>query len=75
MQHECLKELQIEEMGKDITEIKDIVTGIAESLNGNGKPGIKTRMALVEDGLRRSWWFLGGVGVAILGLLAGVVVK
>lgn len=75
MQHECQHEKEIVTMNLYLVDIRDIVTRLEECMNGNGQPGIKTRLAQVEDGLNRSWWFLGGVGVALLGLLGGVLAK
>lgn len=55
-QHTCLHEqdfgrfLQI--CNSEIPEIKRLVTKIFDSIEGNGKPGLKTRTALIEDDIR-----------------------
>ena len=55
-QHTCLHE---QDFGKflhicntEIPEIKRLVTKIFDSIEGNGKPGLKTRTALIEDDIR-----------------------
>ncbi|MCP4627321.1 MAG: hypothetical protein GY850_27980 [bacterium] len=74
MTHDCKHE-------SDITLIKDAVKrtekttqSIYKILNGNGQDGIVTEVALLKQSNKRSWWWLGGISFAILGLL-GVCVK
>jgi len=37
-----------------------------EFINGNGKPGLKARMALLEDNVKRTNWIGGIIATAIL---------
>ena len=48
-QHYCNKEKELGEMGKDIAWIKEKVDNIDKSLNGNGQPGFRQRLIILEN--------------------------
>lgn len=63
-----------DEMRDDIIEIKAAVGRIEHSLNGNGQPGLKTRVALVERwqaNAGKFFWLVVGATVTTL-VSAGV---
>ena len=58
---------------EDIQEIKGTVKDIFTILNGNGKEGLVTRVALNNSAISRIWWWLGGVSIGILGIAFFVI--
>lgn len=59
------------DVAKQLEDIKRDVGKILESLNGNGVPGIKTRLALLEDGMK----VIRTVAIAVVLAVVGLVVK
>jgi len=58
---------------EDIQEIKGTVKDIFTILNGNGKEGLVTKVALNNSAISRIWWWLGGVSIGILGIAFFVI--
>lgn len=59
---------------KDISEIKDSVKDIFKVINGNGSIGLVTQAQLNKQSLKRTWWWLGGISMAMLGV-AGYIIR
>jgi hypothetical protein len=68
----CLHENWWGELKSDVKTIKEDVAGIKYQLNG--KDGVVTKTEVQGASLKRVWWWLGSVSVAILGI-AGWVIK
>ncbi len=73
MDHKCEHEGHIAtilERTKNTDDTLDIICrdlkSMRETLNGNGKEGLVTRVALVKQSMGRVWWWLGGISMAIL---------
>jgi len=65
----------LQTLREDIIEIKAVVSRIESSLNGNGTPGIKTRVALLErwrDSASKLIWIVLGCSISAL-FSAGVL--
>ncbi len=42
-------------------------------LEGNGGVGLKTQVEVNKQSISRSWWFLGGISIAILGAAMWII--
>ena len=68
----------VDNLKKDIKEIKDTQQAIYKILNGNGQIGVVTRLALIGASLGRAWavlWVLvlGLFGIAFCIIRSNVV--
>ncbi len=61
---------QILNWGKATEEQTTQVAKLLEILQNGTAGGLVTRVALLQGEMRRSWWWLGAVSVAILGAAA-----
>lgn len=69
---------ELQSIQRDVAEIRDAVRRMERSLNGNGEPGIKTRLALVEHwigGARRTVALIVGSAIAAVGSAAVALLK
>jgi hypothetical protein len=60
----------VEGQGKELAEHTASLTGLASSLNGNGKPGLKQQVAAHEatlDNLKKVLWIVGTPVLAACG--------
>ena len=54
---ECKHETQIAVIGDKVENIEGLVEKIFKILNGNGKDGVITQVALNKSAITRLWWF------------------
>ncbi len=54
-------------MGKSLKDNTEDTKKILVILEGNGSVGLKTQVELNKQSLTRSWWFLGGIALTIIG--------
>lgn len=58
-----------------ISRLEARVAALEHSLNGNGEPGIKARLVLVEKSVTTHSWLLGiAIGALVTGVI-GIVLK
>lgn len=84
-EHPCKHETDIATLAhicrNDIPDIKKTVEKIFNTLEGNGGPGLKTRVHSLEQAIRENptprqvmfWVTLGGGGVFLIGLLGASI--
>jgi len=65
--HKCLHEVDLALMAQEITENSKDTKQILKLLQGDNAKGLVTKVALHGASIRRVWWWLGGVSLAILG--------
>jgi len=58
-----------------MVEIKTSIAALTESILGNDREGLTTRVSRTSDSVRRLWWFTGLVSGACLAAILGVAVK
>jgi len=58
--------LHMDFLKKDFDRNTELTEKIHESLTGNGKKGIATRISLLENSNDRCWWFLGAIIIMVL---------
>jgi len=51
-----------------VEKIEETVDKIFKILNGNGKEGLVTNVALNTSTIRRIWWFVGIISTGIFGV-------
>lgn len=68
MEHQCRHEVDLALMAKDIHEIKqnEDIKDIKNALLGEN--GVVTQTALLKQGVKRIWWFVGGISIGLAGL-------
>lgn len=65
---------ELQAIREDVREVKAAVERIEHALNGNGMPGIKTRLYVIEQWIRgagRMVWVV--IGAAVTSVVGGVV--
>ena len=62
-------------MKDNLADVKKISQEILTSIKGNGGPGLLTQAELNKSSIKRAWWWLGGVSLAILGLFGWALKK
>ena len=55
--------------------LEEIVAKDHEAINGNGKPGLKTEVQLLKDGMGRINWAFGIFTAAIIADIATRIIK
>uniref|UniRef100_A0A6H1ZEQ2 Uncharacterized protein n=1 Tax=viral metagenome TaxID=1070528 RepID=A0A6H1ZEQ2_9ZZZZ len=60
---------------RDVSESKKTGETILKLLQGNGNPGLITQAALNRESIKRAWWWLGGISLSLLGLVAWALKK
>jgi hypothetical protein len=73
MEHECIHEPDFAVMQKDIGEIKNCQFKILKILQGDNSEGVTTRVALLRQSVGRIWFWIGGISLFMLGILAYVI--
>ncbi|MBU0995904.1 MAG: hypothetical protein KJ737_25700 [Proteobacteria bacterium] len=66
--HDCMHEGKIAVIGDKIEKIENTVDKIFKILNGNGKQGLVTNVALNKSSITRLWWFVGIISTGIFGV-------
>lgn len=66
--HECKHESQIAVVVDKVEKIEETVEKIFKILNGNGKDGVITQVALNKSAITRLWWFVGILSTGVFGL-------
>ena len=46
----------------------EMTTAILEAVKGNGKAGLATDIAVAKSSIKRAWWWLSSVSLAILAI-------
>jgi len=46
---------------------------LLEAIYGNGSPGMKSQVAVLETSVNRFWLWLGGISLALLGIAAYII--
>jgi len=67
-------DVTLAKMGVIIEAMDKKLDKVVECIDGNGRPGIKTEVALNKQAIRRGWWWLGGISIALVGI-AGAAIK
>ena len=66
----CMVDLESTVCGvKDIPDDRGLVGDVKDikvSIDGNGKEGLKSTVIKTSVGLKRAWYFLGGISMAII---------
>ncbi len=73
---EIVQEIQQADAKRDalLEQIRCDVGDHEKDINGNGKPGLKTDVAVLQEQVTRLVWMLGAVGVAFLGSIITLAV-
>jgi len=58
---------------RSIPNIESNIFTILKLLQGNGREGLTTTVALNKDRIKRIWWWLGGVSLSILGTAVWII--
>lgn len=66
--HECKHEVDFAIMQRDIGKTVEDTQEILSILRGDNGKGHSTKIALLEQGQRRAWWWLGAVSLLLLGV-------
>lgn len=66
-EHKCLHEVDLALMASQQTENTKDTKQILKLLQGNNSEGLVTRVALHAASIKKVWWWLGGISLAILG--------
>ncbi|MBU0995381.1 MAG: hypothetical protein KJ737_23030 [Proteobacteria bacterium] len=66
--HDCMHEGKIAVISDKVEKIEETVDKIFLILNGNGKEGLVTNVALNQSAIRRLWWFVGIISTGIFGV-------
>lgn len=65
--HKCLHEANLAVMATQLEENTKDTKQILKLLQGDNSKGLVTRVALHSASIKRVWWWLGGISLAILG--------
>jgi len=55
----CLHEADLAVLARELRDNTDIVKKLVEKIDGNGKPGIRSDIAVLKAATSRIWWFVG----------------
>lgn len=66
-EHKCLHEVDLALMAKEMSQNTEDTKEILKLLKGDNSKGLVTRLALQGASIKRAWWWLGGISVAIIG--------
>ena len=73
MEHECKHEADlagmahtIQDVCKDVSEIKSDIKDLRKALLGNGRIGITTQQELNKQAIKRLYWMIGVICVPVL---------
>ena len=65
--HNCIQETSIALIQEAVPRLEGKIDKLIEHIVGNGKVGLTTRIALLEQSDKRKWWWLGGISLFIVG--------
>ena len=68
MTEPCTQETNIALVQQATTDIKTDIGKMLKILDGNGDEGLTTKVALNKQSIKRMWWWVGGISLAILGV-------
>ena len=63
----------IAELKKDMAHNTALTEDILKCVKGNGTVGLMTQTELNKSSIKRAWWWLGGVSLAILAIAFKVI--
>lgn len=66
-EHKCLHEVDLALMARQQEENTKDTKQILKLLQGDNSKGLVTKVALHAASIRRVWWWLGSVSLAIVG--------
>jgi len=66
-EHKCLHEVDLALMGQEMSQNTKDTAEILKLLKGDNSKGLVTKVALQGASLKRAWWWLGGISIAIIG--------
>jgi len=69
----CKQETSVALIQSSMDDIKVNIAKILLILEGNGGDGLTTRVALNKQSIKRVWWWVGAVSIAILGIAVYVI--
>jgi hypothetical protein len=72
---ECKHEVDFALMQRDIGSIQSDITVIKDAITGNGKPGLKTDVAVHSSQITRLFVWLGILSTSFLGICAYAAFK
>ena len=72
-EHICHKEAEIAVIQEKVENIEEMTGQILSSLNGNGKPGIKTRVEVLETRVTFNRYLLGVTIASISGAVTWII--
>jgi len=64
--HKCLHEVDLALMESELKENTADTKQILKLLQGDNSKGLVTKVALQGASIKRAWWWLGGISVAII---------
>ena len=65
-EHKCLHEVDLALMESELKENTKDTKQILKLLQGDNSKGLVTKVALHTASIRRAWWWLGGISLAIM---------
>ncbi len=65
--HKCLHEVDLALMESELKENTADTKQILKLLQGDNSKGLVTKVALHGASIRRVWWWLGSISLAIIG--------
>ena len=65
--HKCLHEVDLALMAQAMKQNTQDTKEILTLLKGDNSKGLVTKVALLGGSLKRAWWFLAGISMAIIG--------
>ena len=72
--HKCLHETDLALMAQEVKENRTDTKQILKLLQGDNSKGLVTEVALQGASLKKVWWWVGGISLAILGA-ASIIIK
>jgi len=72
--HKCLHEVDLALMAKEVKDNREDTREILKLLKGSNEgKGLVTKVALHGASIKRAWWWLGGISLAIAGIAFYVI--
>ena len=60
-------------LGQKLDANTEMTKKVHDKLYGNGVPGIGTDLEVTKSSLKRAWWFIGVLGVGLIGGMVKVI--
>lgn len=67
VEHKCLHEVDLALMAQELKVNTELTTKIFNILEGDNSQGLKTIVAINRVCIKRLWWWVGGMSMAIIG--------